>query len=158
MSFLRSSKSLEKNHDKVSVRMLKDMSKAYKNAFNCENSEIYRVYIKHFVPLEIALTVVNSGNVNGEYYMTLGHVHQNKTPEFYVLLEGSGILYLQKGSNSKKIVLKKNKIEYIPEGFAHRLINNGNVKLKVVSVYHFESKPNYSVVWKRRFFKNEKLF
>ena len=49
--------------------------------------------------------------------------------------------------------MKKGKIALIPEGYAHRLVNTGNKKLKVLTIYHEDSKPSYNVKFKKRFFR-----
>lgn len=113
---------------------------------------VYEVFVKTFSPLNLGLTVIEPGSVGKEFYMTKGHVHARKIPEFYVLLEGSGILLMQKGK-PKVVKLKKGKLVLIPEGYAHRLVNNGRKKMKVLTVYHEDSKPRYGVKFKRRFFR-----
>ena len=60
---------------------------------------------------------------------------------------------MQKQSNIKVIDLKKVEIVLIPIGYAHRLINTGNKKLKVLTIYDQESKPDYNIKFKKRFFR-----
>jgi len=113
---------------------------------------IYEVFVKTFSPLDLGLTVIEPGVVGKEFHMTKGHVHSRKIPEFYVLLDGSGILLAQKGK-LEVIKLKKGELVLIREGYAHRLVNNGRRKLKVLAVYHEDSRPKYGVKFKRRFFR-----
>ncbi|MEK6898400.1 MAG: glucose-6-phosphate isomerase family protein [Nanoarchaeota archaeon] len=117
------------------------------------NPVIYETFTKSFSPINLTLTVVNPGDFHGEFYLTKGHVHKKKTPEFYVLLEGSGNLFIQKGIIIKTIEMKKGEIALIPQGYAHRIINTGKNKLKVLSIYHENSMPDYNVKFKRRFFR-----
>lgn len=148
----------EKSYDKKSIRKLSDMSGFFKNKkevnkiLEKKDIELYNVYIKEFSPINIGLTVINPGTIGKEYYFTKGHVHANKTPEFYILLEGKGKLLIQK-SKPKIINLKKGKIALIPESYAHRLINTGKNKLKVLTIYHEESKPKYGIKFKKTFLK-----
>ncbi len=147
-------KQFEKNYNKKHIVRLKDIVNRFKNSENIEeNPIIYETFIKSFSPIQLGLTVINPGNINKEFYMTRGHIHSIKTPEFYVLLEGKGLLLIQKSNKSKTIKLKKGEIALIPKDCAHRLINIGNKKLKVLTIYHENSKPNYNVKFKKRFLK-----
>ena len=155
MNYLKTIKDFENNYDRKKTRRLKDMSRYYKFDKKDENKIVYEVFTKSHSPFNLDLTVINPGTVNKEYYMTSGHVHGNKIPEFYTLLDGEGILFIQKGTKTKTktINLKKGKLEYVPDGYAHRLINNTNNKLKVLTVYHENVNSNYNVKFKKRFFK-----
>lgn len=149
----------EKNPEEIYTVTLKDMKEHFKDRpfveeiLKKQNPSIYNVYIKKFPPINLGLTEINHGTINKEFYMTRGHIHSEKTPEFYVLLEGSGIVLLQK-NEPKTIKLKKGEITLIPEGFVHRLINIGKKKLKVLTIYHEDSKPNYKIKFKKRLFKS----
>lgn len=115
---------------------------------------IYETFTKNFSPMNLTLTEVNPGAIDREFYLTKGHIHRRKnTPEFYVLLEGNGDLYIQKGNKRKTIKLKKGEIALIPDGYAHRLINTGRKKLKVLTIYNENSKPDYHVKFMRKFFR-----
>ncbi len=156
MKYKQTIKQFEKNYNKKHTVRLKDIANRFKHSKNTEdNPVIYETFIKSFSPMQLSLTVINPGNVNKEFYMTRGHIHLTKKPEFYILLEGSGILLLQKNNKPKTIKLKKGEIALIPEGYAHRLINIGNKKLKVLTIYHKNSKPNYNVKFKKRFFRKQ---
>jgi len=118
-----------------------------------KNKVIYETFTDKFSPINLTLTVINPGTIGKEYYMTKGHIHRKKVPEFYILLEGRGKLIIQKQSKVKVIDLKKGEIALIPIGYAHRLINTGKKKLKVLTIYDQESKPDYNIKFKKRFFK-----
>jgi len=147
MNYEKTIKGFEKKHDFRKTKSLGDMIKYYGKDVKGREEIVYEVFIKVFSPINLGLTVVNSGKINGKFYMTSGHIHKNKTPEFYVLLEGEGILMTKKRNDKKtKIIkMKKGKIELIGEGYAHRLVNNGSKKLKVLTIYHEDSKPDYNV-------------
>lgn len=145
---------------KPKIRKLKDVAAWYydKNSAEKElkknpDKEIYRTYTDSFSPINLTLTVINPGTIGKEFFMTKGHVHKKKTPEFYILLEGKGKLLIQKGKLIKVINLKKGEIALIPKGFAHRLINTGRKKLKVLTIYDEKSKPDYNTKFKKRLFK-----
>lgn len=150
----------EKGYEKKGTRKLKDIKDRFIDGKEAENIlkkegnlEVYETFTKSFSPIKLTLTVVNPGKVGKEFYLTKGHVHKNRTPEFYILLEGMGSLVLQKVGKSKEVKLKKGKIALIPEGWAHRLTNTGRRKLKVLTIYHENSKPDYNLKFKKRITK-----
>ena len=154
MNYSSTINDIEKNYDKKVVVKLKDIEKRFKDSSAIkDNLIIYEVFIKNFMPVNLGLTVLYSGNINRELYMTRGHIHKKPTPEFYILLEGLGLLLMQKGNISKTIKLKKGRITLIPKGYAHRLINIGNKKLKALTIYDGASMPDYNIKFKKRFFK-----
>lgn len=142
-------------------RKFKDVAKWYsdKKAVEKElkkngNKVIYETFTEEDSPMDLTLTVVHPGTIGKEYYMTKGHIHGANNPEFYILLKGNGKLLIQKTrENPKVITLKKGKITLIPKGYAHRLINVGRKKLKVLTIYSENSRPNYNVKFKKRFFR-----
>ena len=145
---------------KGEARKLKDVVNWYsdKEAVEKElnknpNKIVYETFTDEFTPINLTLTVIHPGVVGKEYYMTKGHIHRKKTPEFYILLDGKGKLLIQKQSKTKVIDLKKGEIALIPVGYAHRLVNTGRTKLKVLTIYDQESKPDYEIKFKKRFFK-----
>ena len=145
---------------KSKARKLKDVVKWYSNKKAIEkelkknkNKVIYETFTDKYTPINLTLTVVHPGTIGKEYYMTKGHIHRKKVPEFYISLEGKGKLLMQKQSKVKVIDLKKGEIVLIPIRYAHRLINTGNKKLKVLTIYDQESKPDYHIKFKKRFFK-----
>jgi len=148
----------EKNYEKKSSRTLKDLQSYFRDKKEVQkilkkkNPVIYSVFIKELSPIDLGLTVINPGNISGEYFFTKGHMHKKKTPEFYILLEGKGELLIQKGK-LKVIDLKKGEIALILKKYAHRLINTGSKKLKVLTIYDQKSKPDYKIKFKKRFFK-----
>ncbi|MEK6843843.1 MAG: glucose-6-phosphate isomerase family protein [Nanoarchaeota archaeon] len=154
MNYNKTIREFENNYDKKEIIKLRDMKNRFKDESNFDdNSIIYDVYIKKLSPIQLGLTVINPGAINEEFYMTRGHVHSNRTPEFYILLEGSGVLVMQKNNKAQRVNLKKGEITLIPEGYAHRLVNVGKKKLKALTVYQEDSMPNYNIKFKKRFLK-----
>ena len=145
---------------KSKARKLKDVVKGYsdkkaieKELIKNKNKVIYETFTDKYTPINLTLTVVHPGTIGKEYYMTKGHIHRKKVPEFYISLEGKGKLLMQKQSKVKVIDLKKGEIALIPVGYSHRLINTGNKKFKVLTIYDQESKPDYHIKFKKRFFR-----
>ena len=156
MNFKKTILDFEK--EKKNARKLSELKDTFKDKKELQkivkekDKVVYETFTKSFSPIKLTLTVVNPGKIHGEFYLTKGHVHRKKTPEFYILLEGKGDLFTQRGLRRKTIKLKLGEIALIPEGFAHRLINTGKTKLKVLTIYHEDSKPDYHVNFKKRFF------
>ena len=144
--------SLKKVYDRKVTRRFLDMKDRFKNPNTKTNPIIYNVYIKDFGTFEIGFTVINPGTINGEYFMTKGHKHKRDTNEIYILFQGKGKLMLQ----TKKvniIKLKKDKICIIPKKVGHRLINTGNKKLEVLTIYPKSAGHDYNFKFKKRVFK-----
>ena len=157
-NYLKTIRKFEKH--KSRKRRFKDVAKWYsdKKAVEKElkknkNNVIYKTFTEEDSPMDLTLTVIHPGVVGKEYYMTKGHIHGANNPEFYILLEGNGKLLIQSRSEVKVITLKKGKITLIPKGYAHRLVNVGRKKLKVLTIYSENSRPNYNVKFKKRFFR-----
>lgn len=145
---------LSEHYDRVIVRKFKDMKDRWKDASNVSgNPVIYRVFINDFLGFESGLTVIEPGNVNGEFYMTMGHKHVKSSKEIYILISGKGKLLIH---GKKDIVydLKKDKVYILPKSEGHRLINTGNTKLEVLTIYSKSAGHDYKFNFDkaRRFF------
>lgn len=132
-TFIREKNILE-GYDVYEERKLSDLKGYFEDEnerFKMEQKEnkiIYRVYKKN-VPLHEGEllhceTIIEPGNVNGEFFMTKGHYHVNeKCAEIYYGQKGKGLLVLQNGSEFKCIEMNPDTIAYIPAGWGHRTIN-----------------------------------
>lgn len=146
-------KSLKKSYDRKVVRRFKDMKDRFQNADGVKgNPVLYTVYIRDFGLFETGLTVVEAGNVNGEFFMTKGHRHKKPSGEIYILLSGKGKLMLQ-DSKTRIIELKKDKVNLIPKKAGHRLINTGNKKLEVLTIYSKDTGHDYNFKFNKRAMK-----
>lgn len=141
---------------KTIIRKLKDMKDRFskkervKNILKKKNPEIYRVYIKKLdEDFVIGKTVIKPGQIDGEYYMTKGHKHENSIPEIYILEKGKGKLILQ-NKTTKTINLRKNIPVLVPGKSAHRLVNTGKDNLEVLTIYNKKSGHSYGVKFKKR--------
>lgn len=109
---------------------------------------VYRVvhgdYVNNHV--EYAYTFLNSGNVNGEYYMTKGHTHiKTDTPEIYTCINGSGLLITIDKNGEKQVRDFLSGVTLVvPDGSFHRVINTGDEMLIFVSVYDPDAGHDYN--------------
>ncbi len=144
---------LKKHYNRKTIRKLKDMSELYKDASGYNpNKILYNVYIMDFDCYETGLTVIEPGTINKEYIMTKGHKHKKATKEIYILLNGKGKLMI-KGKSTKVFDLKKGETYVLPKNAGHRLINTGNKKLEVLTIYSKSAGHAYGFKFDRRFFK-----
>jgi len=152
ISFSESGKQVRRMSD---LKNLFSDKKAADLAAKSGNPVVYEVYAKESEDpdgLSYAVTVINPGEVGGEYFMTKGHFHAKPTGELYLGLEGSGILLLQdRKGNTQKVKIEPGKISYVPSGYAHRSVNTGNGKLKFLAVYRADSGHDYITVEKEGF-------
>ncbi len=144
---------LKKNYDSKTVRRLSDMSDKFKNPNLKNNPLLYTVYMKDFVTFEVGLTVLESGTINGEYFMTKGHKHVKPREEIYILTGGKGKLLIQEGKTAKAVEMKKDKIYLVPGKAGHRVINTGERKCEFLSIYSKDAGHDYNFRFTERFFK-----
>lgn len=152
---------LEKRYDEKIVRQLRDLKNSFsdcrgvKKILEKHNPVIYEVFIKKMPDFNVGLTIINPGTIGikKEFYMTKGHRHKKPSFELYFLIKGKGRLIIQNAS-SKTIELKKNKFYIVPKNYAHRLVNAGNKKLEVLTIYSAVAGHDYSIQFKKRLFKN----
>ena len=91
------------------------------------------------------ITILESGTIGGEYIKTYGHYHIGNLDETYWIVEGEGIVVLQKrklDENGKSIddeiesfqaiVVKNGDSVFIPSGTGHLLVNTGKTWLVTV--------------------------
>jgi len=146
-------KSLKRFYDKKEIRRFKDMKDSYENTERVKgNPIIYIVYRKEYGDFETGLNVINPGTINKEFFMTKGHKHEKSKNELYILLRGKGKLLIE-DKKIKILNLKKNKVYIIPGKAGHRLINTGNKKLEVLTIYSKDAGRAYGFKFKKRVFK-----
>jgi len=149
------------DENKKTVRKLSDMkgfyadSRAVARILEDSDPVIYEVYAHESEGpgnLSYALTVINPGDVAGEYFMTKGHFHHKSSAELYLGLEGEGVLLLQnRQGDTKRIRLEPGRVSYVPKDYAHRSINTGSSKLKFLAIYSSDSGHDYSTIEKEGF-------
>lgn len=141
----------KKNCDKKVIRKYKDMADCYKSEI-AGNPLLYTVYIKDFGDFEAGLTAIEPGTINKEFFMTKGHRHKKKRDELYILIKGEGKLLIQ-DKTPKIINLKESEMVIIPGKSGHRLINTGNKKLEVLTVYTKDAGHYYDFKFRKRVMK-----
>jgi glucose-6-phosphate isomerase len=97
---------------------------------------VYEVidYRKSESDLAFGTTIMEPGQIAGEYFMTRGHYHERKEcSEAYYTQSGEGLLLLESRSGEIRTVeMKPGVCAYIPPDWAHRSINTGKEKLVFV--------------------------
>lgn len=110
---------------------VKDGENVYKNIRGCENqiNEILTDLKSDLKRLNVTMNAIPSGNVNGEFRMTRGHMHN--ADEVYLFLEGSGKILVGK----KMYSVKKDDLVTVPVNTWHRVVNTGRKKLVFLTVF-----------------------
>lgn len=98
-------------------------------------------------------TMINPGQVNGEYYMTKGHFHQVRDrAEFYIGLSGEGLLVMATEDGSVAVEqMRPGRINYVPGHWAHRSVNTGNVPFTFFAVYIADAGQDYATIERNGF-------
>lgn len=98
--------------------------------------------------LMVNINAVYPGKVGSEYFMTMGHIHDDPVgaPEVYVTMKGQGKLVLQARDGRTHVAdMLPGKINYIPAAFAHRCVNTGSQEpLVYIGVFPSATKRDYS--------------
>ena len=152
---------------KTGVKRLKDLSDKFYDCTGAdENLVLYQVNAEGGDPsvpgsLSYGLTTIFPVSVNGECAFTRGHWHEDETvEEIYMGLSGSGLLMYMDHEGKcwcEKVV--PGSVHHIAGNLAHRLINTGDVPMKVQAVWNPCAGHNYRLVEENPFpfrvFKDE---
>lgn len=95
------------------------------------------------------LSVVHSGKVGEEYYMTKGHFHAVlETGEIYHCLQGAGAMVMETPEGEWAIEeLRPGKVLYVPPRWAHRSVNTGaNEDLITLFAYPGHAGHDYGTI------------
>lgn len=97
--------------------------------------------------LYFGITHVYQGDIDGEFYMTAGHMHQDTLmSEYYVGLKGKGLLLMVFPDGTYKLdEVKVGSVHYILGNTIHRLINIGEETLSVGACWQSASGHDYDV-------------
>jgi glucose-6-phosphate isomerase len=140
----------------VEERRLSDL-KGYFQSDPVGDELVYRVY-----PIPVpetnsevmcSTTVLEAGDVGGEYYMTKGHFHtQRDRSEIYIGLGGEGRLVMAT-ENGEHVVepMHRGTVNYIPGGWAHRSVNVGRQPLIFFAAYVGDAGHDYETIERRGF-------
>jgi len=113
--------------------------------------EVYRVRFWRPVPdgtpggLFWGCTVLQSGRVGDEYFMTHGHFHAIRDrAEFYATVRGSGaMLFMDEDGNAWSQAMTPGTIHYIPGKVAHRVANTGSEPLAFLASWPSDAGHDY---------------
>ena len=100
-------------------------------------------------------SIVYPGKVGDEYFMTKGHFHTIlETAEVYYTLSGEGGMLVENPEGETFFYpLLAGKAVYVPQRFAHRSINTGNVPLVSFFAFRGDAGHNYATIETKGFLK-----
>lgn len=141
----------------VAERRLADMRGMYREEPEDLDRLVYRV-----LPVEVpatnshlfcSTTVLEPGDVGGEYFMTKGHFHRVRDRgEFYLGLAGEGRLLLAtEDGRWTAEPMRRGTVNYIPGGWAHRSVNVGDEPLVFFAAYIADAGHDYETIERRGF-------
>jgi len=140
-------------------KKFRDIKNLYLNNKDYSDSTVmYDVYsyeneADNCMSLNYGLTVIHPVYINEECNFTRGHFHENLAcAEIYVGSEGEGLLMLMDEENN--LTTEKvfpGSIHFINGKLAHRLINTGDVDLKVYATWSPKAGHDYEKVEKHPF-------
>lgn len=114
----------------------------------------YRVQMHAAVPegtpggLFFGTSLVQPGQVDGEYFMTRGHFHAVRDrAEYYWCYAGSGLLlFMDEHRKWWSETLTPGSVHYIGGHVAHRLVNTGTEVLAVGACWPSDAGHDYSTI------------
>lgn len=163
---INSEKIILSKYDHHIVRNLSDMEgqfldqSAFQVMLSEEDSVLYQVY--EIERPEVAgellhgISVVHSGKVGTEYYMTKGHFHTVlDTAEIYYCLRGEGYMVMETPEGEWVVEpLRPNSVLYVPPRWAHRSVNTSPTEdLVTFFVYPGNAGHDYGSIEKQGYRK-----
>lgn len=126
-------------------------------AKTAENVELYKMYRKLEVKdgLRYDITTIPPQMFGNEFVKTKGHIHAGYYGEVYIVLEGEGIYFAQKGDENNiedvfAVFAKKGDVIIIPAGYGHVTINPSSETLKTANWVAETDKGNFSLFEKNQ--------
>ncbi|MDO8486668.1 MAG: glucose-6-phosphate isomerase family protein [Candidatus Staskawiczbacteria bacterium] len=142
------------------IRELNDMNKVVydKEWFKtAQNFELYYMYRKIRVEngLRYDITIIPPHMFGEEFVKTKGHIHAGFYGEIYIVLEGEGIYFAQKGDENIiedvfAVHAKKGDAIIIPAGYGHVTINPSSQELKTANWVAENEKGNFTLFEKNQ--------
>ncbi len=121
-------------------------------AKTAENTDLYFMYRKIKVEngLRYDITIIPPKMFGQEFVKTKGHVHAGFYGEVYMVLEGEGIYFAQKGDENNikdafAVRAKKGDVIIIPAGYGHVTINPSKETLKTANWVAESDKGDFSL-------------
>lgn len=150
---------LEGKDVQTAVKKFHEINYLYKNSKVNHNPTMYEVY--SYVQgdenirgnLNWGLTVMKPVLINDECNMTKGHYHEDKNcAEIYFGISGEGLLLLM-DENGKTWAEKiyQGSLHHIDGNLAHRLVNIGDVDLKVGACWPTTAGHDYDAIVEHEF-------
>lgn len=139
----------------VSVRTLGNLAEVFDTKPDPDRADevVYRIYgdaseDQQHGQLLYATTVLEPGEVNGEFFMTRGHFHvKPERGEFMLTLSGSGLLVLMDRERSQSTEpMRAGSIHNIDGRYAHRVVNTGTEPLTFLVVWMSDCGHDYDSI------------
>ena len=134
-------------------------SQAYEILLAKDDLTVYEVYeIKlpeQAGELLHGISIVHSGKVGNEYFMTKGHFHIIlATAEIYYCLKGEGMIVMETPEGESSVAeLRPGRVLYVPPRWAHRSVNTGNNDLVTFFIYPGNAGHDYGTIETKGFRK-----
>lgn len=141
----------------VVVRRLSDMRGMYLEEPEGDDRLVYSVF---GIPVPAtnanvlsSTTVLESGTVGREYFMTKGHFHEVRDrAEVYFSLQGEGRLVMASEEGDVRVEpMRPGTVNYVPGGWAHRSVNVGDSALVFYAAYVGDAGHDYGTIEKQGF-------
>ncbi|MFI5205409.1 MAG: glucose-6-phosphate isomerase family protein [Candidatus Paceibacterales bacterium] len=115
-----------------------------------ENFELYDMYRKMKIEngLRYDVTIIHPHMFGNEFAKTKGHIHAGFYGEVYMVLDGEGFYFAQKGDENNiedvfVVHAKKGDVILIPAGYGHVTINPSTQDLKTANWVAESDKGNF---------------
>lgn len=94
------------------------------------------------------VTRMSPGNVDGEFFMTRGHIHSiSKRPEMYFCLAGKGVMLMESpDGQSRAVEVPSHTVCYVPPYWIHRSVNVGSTDFVMLFCYPADSGQDYDII------------
>jgi len=99
------------------------------------------------------VTILQPGKVGGEYFMTHGHFHANRTrAEYYTVVQGAGLLMrMDEQRTTWGEAMAPGTLHYIQGRHAHRVVNVGEEPLIFWACWGSDAGYDYATIRERGF-------
>lgn len=103
---------------------------------------------EHAGDVAAGTSITYPGKVGDEYFMTKGHFHTIlETAEVYYTLSGEGYMLIENPEGDwEAFPLSQGKMVYVPQRYAHRSINTGNVPLVTFFAFRGDAGHDYGTI------------
>ncbi len=144
--------------DAVQERRLRDLAGLFADQpaearLLADDPLVYRVFEAAALPKEdgqllFSTTVIESGRVGDEYFMTKGHFHARADrAELYYGLSGQGMLLLQTPEGRfEALEMLAGTAAYVPPYWGHRTVNTGGEPFVFLAAYPADAGYDYGTI------------